>query len=58
MRGGGPIALDQPVEDVSPGNDWTAVRVWYPPVNQLGLTVFPTRGFVLPRPAAPATRAV
>src|SRR5579872_2137324 len=27
---------DQLVVDVSAHNDWTAVRVWYPPSNQLG----------------------
>ncbi len=51
-QGGGPISLKQLVRDVSPQNDWTAVQVWYPPINQLGLTHFPTRGFVLPRPPA------
>ena len=54
-RGGGPISLDQQVVDVSAANDWTAVRVWYPPSDLLGLTVFPTAGFVLPRPPAAGT---
>ena len=49
-RGGGPVATDQPVLDVSPGNDWTLVRVWYPAGNHLGSTAFATAGFVLPRP--------
>jgi surface antigen len=48
-RGGGAISLDQQVVDVSDANDWTAVRVWYPPSDLLGTTVFPTAGFVLPR---------
>ena len=56
-RGGGPIATGHLVEDVSANNDWTAVKVWYPPTNMLGITVFPTLGFVLPRPPAPTTRA-
>ncbi len=56
-RGGGPISLDQPVVDVSAANDWSAVRVWYPPGELLGTTVFPTAGFVLPRaPNAAATQ--
>jgi len=55
-RGGGPISLDQLVVDVSAANDWTAVRVWYPPSNLLGTTVFPTAGFVLPRPPGQGTR--
>jgi surface antigen len=45
----GRIEHDQPVVDVSPANDWTAVRVWYEPVHQLGRTVYPTYGFILPR---------
>jgi hypothetical protein len=55
-RGGGPISLDQPVLDVSAANDWTAVRVWYPAGGSLGITIFPTAGFVLPRPAGDGTR--
>jgi hypothetical protein len=43
---------DQLVVDVSEDNDWTAVRVWYPPTNQLGASTYSTYGFVLPpRPA-------
>ncbi len=42
------IEHDQPVVDVSPDNDWTAVRVWYEPVHALGRTVYPTDGFILP----------
>ncbi len=42
---------DQLVVDVSEHNDWTAVRVWYPPVGQLGTHVYEAYGFVVP-PAA------
>lgn len=42
----GRIARDQPVVDVSPGNDWSLVRVWYPPVSGLGQSNYPTFGFV------------
>ena len=42
----GRIATDQRVVDVSPRNDWSAVRVWYPRIDALGGTVFPVRGFV------------
>lgn len=45
-RNRGRIARDQPVVDVSPGNDWSLVRVWYPPSNALGQTNFPTFGFI------------
>lgn len=42
----GRIATNQRVVDVSPGNDWSRVRVWYPPINALGRTVYPAHGFV------------
>jgi hypothetical protein len=57
-RGGGPISLDQQVVDVSAANDWTAVRVWYPPSDLLGITIFPTAGFVLPRPPGQGTTEI
>jgi surface antigen len=46
----GRITLDQPVVDVSPGNDWSMVRVWYPPVNNLGATAYPAAGFIYRQP--------
>lgn len=39
---------DQLVVDVSGRNDWTAVRVWYPPANQLGTHPYDTYGFIVP----------
>jgi hypothetical protein len=45
----GRIARDQPVRDISADNDWTLVRVWYPPVNDYGATAAPALGFVHPR---------
>lgn len=45
-RNRGRIARDQPVVDVSPNNDWSLVRVWYPPVNNLGRSTYPTYGFI------------
>lgn len=48
----GEVDRDQLVVDVSANNDWSAVRVWYPPVNKLGIHRYPTYGFILPsRPA-------
>ena len=38
--------------DVSPENDWSEVRVWYAPIQGLGTTPWPTRGFIYNRPAA------
>ena len=34
------------VVDVSGANDWSAVKVWYNPINDLGTTVYPTYGFI------------
>lgn len=43
---------DQLVVDVSETNDWSEVRVWYPPTGQLGTHAYPAYGFILPpRPA-------
>ena len=47
----GRVTLDQPVVDVSPRNDWSLVRVWYPPVNGLGNTSYPAAGFIYNRRA-------
>jgi surface antigen len=44
----GRVAREQPVIDVSPGGDWSVVRVWYPPVNGYGQTGYPAYGFVHP----------
>ena len=46
----GELAEDQLVVDVSPRNDWSRVRVWYPPTGQLGTHPYATYGFI----AAPA----
>ncbi len=51
----GRVTLDQPVVDVSPRNDWSMVRVWYPPINNLGTSSYPVSGFIHPR-AAMASR--
>jgi len=37
------------VVDVSLHNDWTAVRVWYHSVADIGQTIYGLRGFVYPR---------
>jgi surface antigen len=43
---------DQLVVDVSERNDWSELRVWYPPIAQLGAHTYPAYGFILPpRPA-------
>jgi surface antigen len=47
------VTEDQPVIDVSPGNDWSLVRVWWPPADAMGATDYPAYGFI--RPDQPAT---
>ena len=44
----GQVARSEPVVDVSPGNDWTAVRVWWAPLGRLGSGTYPTWGFIAP----------
>ncbi len=44
----GRIHLDTPVRDVSPRNDWSAVRFWYTPANVLGKSTYPAYGFIYP----------
>lgn len=34
--------------DVSPNNDWSEVRVWYHPLQALGTTRWPVKGFIYP----------
>lgn len=50
----GRISSDEAIVDVSPGNDWSAVRVWWAPSASLGITTYPTFGFILPQPPATA----
>ena len=45
--GKGRLSKNVSVIDVSPSNDWTQVRVWYPPVKDYG-SPYLTFGFVLP----------
>ncbi len=42
----GRIHLDTPVKDVSPGNDWSAVKVWYTPGQTYGRRRYPVQGFI------------
>jgi len=36
--------------DVSPANDWSQVRVWYDPLQDLGTTAWPVAGFIYNEP--------
>ena len=42
----GKVEENVTVVDVSPSNDWSQVKVWYNPINDLGTTVYPTYGFI------------
>jgi len=44
----GEIQIDSRIQDVSPNNDWTAVRVWYVPGHSWGRTTYPAYGFIYP----------
>jgi surface antigen len=35
--------------DVSPENDWSEVRVWFDPIQNLGTTHWPVQGFIYPK---------
>ncbi len=39
------------IKDVSKANDWSQVRVWYPPTDDFGTTTYPVYGFIYPRAA-------
>lgn len=52
----GRVTENQRVVDVSRRNDWSAVRVWHPPSNTLGVTVYQAHGFVMPPQAADPAR--
>ncbi len=52
------LTEDQLAVDVSPDNDWTEVRLWWPPTGSLGIRAYPAYGFILPpRPASHAMLA-
>lgn len=42
------ITEDQPVIDVSANGDWTAVRVWWPPSAEMGVSDYAAFGFIRP----------
>jgi hypothetical protein len=44
----GHIENDVRAVDVSPENDWSQVRVWYAPIQNLGTTAWPVAGFIYP----------
>jgi surface antigen len=44
----GRVHLNTPIRDVSPNNDWSAVKVWYTPGRVMGRSTYPAYGFVYP----------
>jgi hypothetical protein len=47
------VSQDQPVIDVSAANDWSVVRVWWPPSGEMGVSDYPAYGFIrAERPAS------
>lgn len=48
----GQVEKDVTVIDVSPAGDWSAVKVWYDPVRDLGGSTYPTEGFIYPDSSA------
>ncbi len=44
----GQIERNVLVRDVSERNDWSAVRVWYAPTQDLGVRINPLNGFIYP----------
>lgn len=48
----GEIEMNSPIIDVSPDNDWSAVRVWYVPAQSWGITTYPAYGFIYPEQIA------
>ena len=51
----GKIEENVTVVDVSDAGDWSAVKVWYAPINDLGSSVYPIYGFVYKEPLSSAT---
>lgn len=49
----GQIERDVRVRDVSVANDWSAVRVWFAPLGELGTTAWPVAGFIYPQRPPP-----
>lgn len=47
----GQVERDVMAVDVSPAGDWSAVRVWFDPIQRLGSTHWPVSGFIYPRGA-------
>ncbi|MGL4313517.1 MAG: CHAP domain-containing protein [Sphingomonas sp.] len=47
---------DVTLTDMSPDNDWSAVKVWYRDRDGLGSSVYPVYGFIYPAPLGETPR--
>jgi hypothetical protein len=56
--GDGAIYLDDPVWDVSAGNDWSAVKVWNVRTGAWGIKIYPVQGFIGPGAGGAEQQAV
>lgn len=54
----GQIEDNVKVIDVSPTNDWSAVRVWYAPLQALGGSHWPVQGFIYSAKPKPGEKLV
>jgi surface antigen len=57
-HGRGEVAVNVPVIDVSPNNDWSQVKVFWLETRQMGARTYPVQGFVLPSDGLGATEAL
>jgi surface antigen len=48
----GHVEQDVTLTDISPGNDWSEVRVWYRGMDGLGSTAYPVYGFIYGTPVS------
>jgi hypothetical protein len=46
----GSVLTDDPVQDVSDNNDWSAVKIWNPRTKAWGVKVYHVEGFIGPGP--------
>lgn len=53
----GQVENDVTMIDVSDRGDWSAVKVWYGPLRDLGGGVYPTYGFIYKKPLGAPTYA-
>jgi surface antigen len=49
----GQVERDVKVIDVSTAGNWTQVRVWFAPTQDLGTTIWPVHGFIYPEGRPP-----